>query len=389
MAERQEIKVLYVEDNPGDFKLVQEMLSDPEHRAFATTDFNLTWAECFKDGVDRLQEGRYSLILLDLSLPDAKGLESFYSMRAIASDIPIIVLSDLKDENVAVEAVQSGAQDYLVKEGISTGVLMRAIKYAIERYINLINLSNAKETAIRAEREKNDLLFSIGMEIRNFVNGIIGLTDLALKAEDKPELQKDYVQGTADAAFSMMGIINNTLDFSRIEAGELEIRRRTFSLRDSLGTLKAPIEHPQHRSSLAITCSVDDDVPDTLVGDPLRMNQVITDFISHAIRFGEIEESIVVSVELDNSTDTEVSLHLTVPISLREMSISQQQLIFESLAQADASTARKYGTLGLGLAVTARIIKLMGGRVWLQSEKGGNSFHFSLTFEREGSEKIN
>lgn len=371
------IKVLYVEDNRGDYVLVEEMLREP---GVVPTTFELTWAQSFKEGVDCIQQDRFNVILLDLSLPDAKGLESFYSMRAIASDIPIIVLSDLKDENVAVEAVQSGAQDYLVKEMNSSAVLTRAIKYSIERYLNIINLSNAKEKAIRAEREKNELLYSTGIEIRNFVNGIRGLTDLALKAQEKPALQRDYVKGTADAANSMMGIINSMLDFSRLESGELELQNRTFSLRDSLATLKPPIEHPKLRNLLHLSCNVADEAPEVLVGDASRMIQVLTDFISHSIRFGTPIENLEVSVELEESEDENLILHFEVPIATKEMSISHQQLIFESLSQADASTARKYGTLGLGLAVSSRIVNLMGGRVWLQSERDQSSFHFTLCF---------
>jgi signal transduction histidine kinase/DNA-binding response OmpR family regulator len=242
-----------------------------------------------------------------------------------------------------------------------------------------VRMSEEKERAEAGARTKSEFLATMSHEIRTPIGAIIGNTELALDTELAPE-QRDYLATVKNSSDALLAIVDDILDFSKIEAGRFELVNEEFDIRESIGrTLKA-FSTRTEKQGLELTLDFQSDVPMRVVGDAERLRQILTNLIGNAVKFTETGE-ISVHVRMLRRFDDRCELYLSVRDTGVGIPEEKQALIFESFAQADGSTSRRYGGTGLGLAIAARLVDLLDGRIWVESQVGeGSTFQFTAGF---------
>ena len=348
--------VLLVEDDPGDARLLREMFNEHD-----THNSELTHVTCMTEAEKHLSEHAVDLILLELVLPDAEGLGAIRWARAIAPGVPLVVLTGLDDESMAAQALQEGAQDYLIKGQIETRGLLRALRYANERK--------------RLERLKDEFVSSVSHELRTPLTSIAGSLSLLMsKTADSLAGPAARLLAIAHAnSQRLVRLVNDILDIEKMESGQIIFNFGRVGVRSlveqAIESSRGSAESCGVRIRLEDACVVGD-----VRADSDRLTQVVVNLLSNAIKFSPADHEVVVAIE--KGTDV-------VRISVRDhgpgISVDFMPRVFERFAQADATNARRKGGTGLGLSIVKQIVDRLGGEVdFAAAPGGGTTFHVEL-----------
>ena len=354
-------QVLLIEDNPGDALLIREYLRDEEPGRY-----QLESVPRLEEGLRHLHDHDVDAVLLDLSLPDSSGLGTFETVRDRVPDVPVVVLTGLDDETVAVQAVQAGAQDFLVKDELAPKALSRALRYAVER-------QQLRRAQLQVAQMKEDFIANVSHQLRTPVHSIHGFLDLLSRDKvDDPEVRSEFLTLAARDADRLLALVDDLLRVARMESGRFEIELQPFDLAELLATTLDAVRPVAAEAEISLSLDTQEMLP--INGDPHWMHQAVVNLVENAIKFSPADSVVHVSGH-SNDGLAEVSVTDHGP------GIPQDEWpeIFDKFYQASTPQKRSGRGSGLGLFIARQIVESHGGKIDVTSELGsGSTFWFTV-----------
>ena len=379
----------------------QALVAEAVRRALANQeDIDFHYCSNSNEALALASRIKPTIILQDLVMPNMGGLDllRLYRANPTTQEVPIIVLSVKEESKVKAKAFELGANDYLVKLPDRVELLAR-IRYHSHAYLNKVQrdgayralresqkqLQDSNTTLIslnqrleKATQAKSEFLANMSHEIRTPMNGVLGmatlLSDTPLTAE-----QSEFVETIQASGESLLAIINDVLDFSKIESGKMELEAHPYDLQDCVNQVVEMLAPKAAEKKLDLVVLIDPDVPLVVIGDVMRLRQVLVNLIGNALKFTATGE-VVVAISKDGQGEKDkVQVRFDVSDTGIGIPSDKQERLFRSFSQIDNSTTRHFGGTGLGLAISKRLVELMGGAIGVESQEGkGSRFHFTI-----------
>jgi signal transduction histidine kinase len=384
------VNILLAEDDDTLRTIIAEVLSDEGYDVTAVPD----GAAALK----AFDERAYPVVVTDVVMGRVTGIDLLRSIKEVAPESLVIVMSSHASLETAMAALRSGAYDYLIKPFEDLSVITATVKRAAERYLlhernaELMRdlerkakelqdaneeLLRAKDAAESASRAKSEFLANMSHEIRTPMNGVLGMLSLALDLEIA-EPGREYVETALSAASSLLAIIDDVLDLSKIEAGKVTLENVPFDLVKLLDGLIDVLRPRANEKGLDLHREMGPETPRRLVGDPVRLRQILLNLAGNAVKFTDVG-SVAIRVSAESAARERIALRIAVTDTGIGIPEHARESIFEHFTQADTSTTRRYGGTGLGLAISRELIDLMDGRIGVESELGvGSTFWIAL-----------
>jgi signal transduction histidine kinase len=387
MHEPDKAKILVVDDVPEKLLAIQVILEDLHQTVVAVG----SGAEALR----RLLNDDFAVILLDVNMPDLDGFETAALIRQSRrhEHTPIIFLTAFADDTHAIRGYSLGAVDYILtpvvpdvlRTKVSVFVDMFRMNQEIRRQaherVALAEEHAARVAAEKASQAKSEFVANLSHELRTPMNAIIGMTDLAL-GESLSPLVREYLLTVKSNARLLLELLNELLDYSKLEAGKFVLDSRPFALRETIDDCVRNLKFRAEEKGLLLSSQVEAGVPDALLGDQLRLRQVLINLLSNAVKFTEVG-FVRVDVQSEGATASEAYVRFSVEDSGIGISPQDQERIFAPFMQVDASTTRRHGGTGLGLTIASDLIRAMGGRLAVRSEPArGSTFYFTVPLLR-------
>lgn len=386
MKDKSKFNVLIVDDRPENLLTLEGILE--------SETLNILKANSGNEALSVMLEHNIALVLMDVQMPGMDGFEVAEIMRSSERTkfIPIIFVTAISKQRQHIfKGYESGAVDYLYKP-LDLEILQSKIKAFIDFFQHknaleettrklektIDELNKAKQIAEEATSAKSTFLATMSHEIRTPLNGIIGLAELGMMDEGITETQRERLLDIRNSGESLLEIINEILDISKIEADKLELEEIEFSLREVIEKIVNLLSVKVFQEKLEFVCEISPELPDVLVGDPLRLRQILINLLSNAVKFTE-EGTVSIHIKLLELIEEQVSIEFSIEdtgIGIPKEKISR---LFQSYTQVDSSTTRTHGGTGLGLTISQRLVNLMGGMIRVESSLGkGSRFYFKL-----------
>jgi signal transduction histidine kinase len=377
-TENQPIRVLLMEDNSRDLLMLRMMLAD-----IKGLPFDISVVDGVAQGLDALAKKKFDIVLLSLAFKESKGIDSLLQIQAKAPQVPVVILAGLEDQAMAFDAVKKGAQDYVIKGKLDANLLSRVIHYAIERHRVMEEMREQNKELERLNSLKSEFVSTVSHELRTPLTVVLSATnnllDGAFGALNEP--QNKWLKKISYHALRLHGMISDILDLSKLQSGKADMRREQV---DVAKLFKAALTHLSmltKEKKIKLTHSISADLP-VIWGDPGRLEQVLTNLVTNAIKFTPAEGHIEVTIEKE-----EEQIGITVADSGMGIPAEQQEEIFQRFHQIrttdkDSSTQG----IGLGLAICREIVIQHRGHIWVESEVGkGSRFKFLIPIEARSS----